>query len=162
MSRPIPQEPKRKLTPPPMVKEVSAGGLVVDFSTEEAMVAIICRTNRGGKIEWCLPKGHVEKNETNEEAAVREVAEETGIEGEILDYLGTVNYRFVVKGTRIYKTVYHYLMKKVGGKLTVENDPDAEADDAEWVPLKDLPKWLSFPNERKISNLAAKKYESLK
>lgn len=138
----------------PTVEEVSAGGVIVRMHHGQVEVAIIARYNRGGRLEWCLPKGHPEGDETFEEAALREVAEETGIEGRILAPLGSIDYWFTVTGRRVHKTVHHYLMEATGGYLTIENDPDQEAVDAAWVPLHLLPDKLSFLNERRIVELA--------
>jgi 8-oxo-dGTP pyrophosphatase MutT (NUDIX family) len=67
--------------------EVSAGGFVIS-KTDGSLVALMARFNRGGKLEWCIPKGHLEADETKEQAALREVFEETGLEAKIIDYLG--------------------------------------------------------------------------
>lgn len=139
----------------PMVEEVSAGGVVVDQHEGRLRAAIIARINRGGRMEWCLPKGHPEGEETYAEAAVREIAEETGIDGIVLAPLGSIDYWFTVSGRRVHKTVHHFLLRATGGTLTIENDPDHEAIDVEWVDLPELPKRLSFPNERRIADLAA-------
>ncbi|WP_299169485.1 NUDIX hydrolase [uncultured Arthrobacter sp.] len=138
----------------PTVEEVSAGGIVVDPSTDLLNVAIIARLNRGGRLEWCLPKGHPENQENNEQAAVREIEEETGIRGRVLTALGSIDYWFTVSGHRVHKTVHHFLLISTGGHLTIENDPDHEAVDVAWVPLADLGRKLSFPNERRIADLA--------
>lgn len=168
MDRPVPSAPKRTpLTASmgtfgvpsvqqslPTVEEISAGGIVVDTSTTQFHVAIIARLNRGGRLEWCLPKGHPEGRENNEQAAVREIEEETGIQGRVLSALGSIDYWFTVSGHRVHKTVHHFLLIATGGFLTIENDPDHEAVDVAWVPLPDLGKKLSFPNERRIADLA--------
>ena len=112
--------------------------------------AVIARLNRAGKVEWCLPKGHLEGDETPEEAAVREIEEETGIRGEIVESLGSIDYWFSVEGKRVHKHVHHYLLLAVGGTLSIEGDPDQEAIDVAWVPLYELDARLSFPNERRI------------
>ena len=138
----------------PTVEEVSAGGIVVDTSTEPLNVAIIARLNRGGRLEWCLPKGHPENQENNEQAAIREIEEETGIQGRVLTALGSIDYWFTVSGHRVHKTVHHFLLISTGGHLTIENDPDHEAVDVAWVPLAELGRKLSFPNERRIADLA--------
>ncbi len=132
------------------VHEVSAGGVVVDRRDPNASAAVIARLNRAGRAEWCLPKGHLEGGETAAEAAVREVAEETGIVGEILDTLGSIDYWFFAEGRRIHKVVHLFLMLAVDGVVTVDNDPDAEAFEAAWVPLAELDQRLSFSNERRI------------
>ncbi len=136
------------------VEETSAGGVVVDVVRGRAVVAVIARYNRAGRLEWCLPKGHPEPGETLEQAAVREVAEETGIQGRVLRALGAVDYWFTVPGARIHKTVHHYLLEATGGELSVEGDPDAEAVDAAWVPLEELAGRLTFVNERRIARAA--------
>ena len=136
------------------MEEVSAGGLVVDTSTTGSRVAVIARLNRAGRLEWCLPKGHLEGVETPEEAAVREIAEETGITGRVLRSLGSIDYWFSVDDLRIHKTVHHFLLEATGGRLTVEGDPDAEAVDVEWVPMADLAVRLAFVNERRIARAA--------
>lgn len=138
----------------PTVEEISSGGVVIDASKDTFDVAIIARLNRGGRLEWCLPKGHPEGPENNEDAAVREIAEETGIEGRIVSALGSIDYWFTVSGHRVHKTVHHFLLIATGGELTIENDPDHEAVDVAWVPLQDLGRRLSFPNERRIADLA--------
>ncbi|NLS10445.1 NUDIX hydrolase [Nesterenkonia sp. MY13] len=134
----------------PTVEEVSAGGVVITPAARGFDVAIIARYNRGGRLEWCLPKGHPEGAETYEEAAVREVEEETGIAGSILTDLGSIEYWFTVPSHRVHKTVHHFLLEAVGGELTIEKDPDHEAVDVAWVNLEDLDRILSFPNERRI------------
>jgi 8-oxo-dGTP pyrophosphatase MutT (NUDIX family) len=98
------------------------------------LVALMARFNRGGKLEWCIPKGHLEQNETSEQAALREVFEETGLEAEIISQLGEVNYQFIQDGARISKTVHVYLMQQTGGELSFEHDPHKEASELDWVP----------------------------
>jgi 8-oxo-dGTP pyrophosphatase MutT (NUDIX family) len=139
----------------PTVEETSAGGLVVDLGGRPARAAIIARMNRAGRVEWCLPKGHLEAGETPEQAAVREIEEETGIRGRILDALGTIDYWFSVEGRRIHKLVHHFLLEATGGSLSIEGDPDHEAIDVAWVPLTELATLLAFPNERRIAREAS-------
>jgi 8-oxo-dGTP pyrophosphatase MutT (NUDIX family) len=137
------------------VEETSAGGLVVDRSGVTPAGAVIARLNRAGRVEWCLPKGHLELDETPEEAAVREIEEETGIKGRIVDGLGTIDYWFSVEGKRVHKHVHHYLLLATGGELSTEGDPDHEAIDVAWIPLPELDDRLAFPNERRIAREAA-------
>ncbi len=116
--------------------------------------AVIARLNRAGRVEWCLPKGHLESGETPEQAAVREIAEETGIEGRVLTALGTIDFWFAAEGRRVHKLVHHYLLEATGGLLSIEGDPDHEAIEAAWVPLDELSTRLAFPNERRIAQEA--------
>ena len=76
--------------------------------------ALIGRLDRRGRLLWSLPKGHVEEGETAEDAAVREVEEETGIRGRVIAPLGTIDYWFVAEDRRIHKTVHHYLLEAAG------------------------------------------------
>lgn len=138
----------------PEVEEISAGGVVIDVHQGIARVAVIARRNRAGRVEWCLPKGHLESDETLEQTAVREVTEETGIIGRVLASLGSIDYWFSASGTRIHKVVHHYLLEATGGALSIEGDPDAEAIDVAWFALNDVRSQLTFPNERRIAQVA--------
>lgn len=154
-------QPLSSLSSLPTVEEVSAGGVVVERHDSGFRVAIIARLNRAGRVEWCLPKGHPEGEENHAEAAEREVAEETGINGQVMVPLGSIDYWFTVASHRIHKTVHHYLLEATGGYLTKDNDPDHEAIEVAWVKLEDLPARLSFSNERRIAELAATNVKKL-
>ncbi|MBO3724091.1 NUDIX hydrolase [Actinomyces bowdenii] len=140
----------------PVVDETSAGGLVVDVQNGQAFAAVIARRNRGGRLEWCLPKGHLEGRETPQEAAVREIAEETGITSRVLRHLATIDYWFAGDEHRVHKVVHHFLLEAMGGDLTTDNDPDHEAEDVAWVALDDVARRLAYPNERRIVAAARK------
>jgi ADP-ribose pyrophosphatase YjhB (NUDIX family) len=135
------------------VDEFSAGGLVVDLAGDIPCGALIGRTDRQGRLLWSLPKGHIEAGETAEQAALREVQEETGIAGEIVAELGTIDFWFVAEGNRIHKTVRHYLMRRVGGELS---DADIEVDEVAWVPLPDIRGQLAYPDERGLVDTAGR------
>ncbi len=129
------------------VEETSAGGLVVDGSADDARAALIGRLDRRGRLRWSLPKGHVEAGETNEDAAIREVAEETGITGRVVAPLGTIDFWFVADGRRVHKTVHHFLLLASGGELS---DEDIEVEQVEWVPLGQLADRLAYDDERRL------------
>ena len=148
------RDPERTHRRLPAVEERSAGGIIVDVHEGIARIAVIARRNRAGRVEWCLPKGHMENGETLAEAAAREVAEETGIEGRVLTELGTIDYWFATEDKRVHKFVHHYLLEATGGFLTIENDPDQEAIDVAWLPLAEAHQHLTFPNERRIARAA--------
>lgn len=134
--------------------ETSAGGLCIKVENGIPYVAVIIRLNRGGNYEWCLPKGHVEEGESAAQAAVREVGEETGVSGEVICHLSSVDYWFSGGSARIHKLVHHYLMEYVEGEITAENDPDQEAEDAAWIRLDEAPSILSYANERRVVQVA--------
>ncbi len=138
----------------PVSSETSAGGIVVDVRDGIPYAALIARRNRTGKIEWCLPKGHLEVGESAEDAALREVREETGIQGRIVRHLASIDYWFSSPDRRVHKVVHHYLMAYASGQISVEGDPDHEAEEAAWVPLKDVARHLAYPNERRIVGIA--------
>ncbi len=83
-------------------------------------------------------------------AAVREIAEETGITGQVLRHLATIDYWFAGDDRRVHKVVHHYLLEATGGELTIENDPDHEAEDVAWVALDEVASRLAYPNERRV------------
>jgi 8-oxo-dGTP pyrophosphatase MutT (NUDIX family) len=120
----------------------------------------MARFNRGGKLEWCIPKGHLEKNETAEQAALREVFEETGLEAKVIASLGEVNYQFIQDGAKISKTVHVYLMQQTGGELSFEHDPHKEASELEWVKVSELLDRLSHGNEKRIAKMAIELIEA--
>lgn len=136
----------------PRVDETSAGGLVVDLSGDVPYGALIGRTNRRGQLLWSLPKGHIEAGETAEQAAMREVAEETGIVGTIVGELGKIDFWFVAEGRRVHKTVHHYLLRATGGELS---DSDIEVTEVAWVPLPDIPERLAYADERDLLTIAS-------
>ncbi len=142
-----PRKPKRELR---RVEEVSAGGFVL-ANDGTGRVALIARTNRQGRLDWCVPKGHPENTETLEQAAIREIAEETGLEAEILAPLGDIHYEFSTGTKIISKTVHHFLMRQTGGFLTVEKDPHHEASEAAWFSVDLMITKLAHENERRMA-----------
>lgn len=127
------------------VEEISAGGLVVDKSG--AMGLLIGRIDKRGRMLWSLPKGHIESGESPEEAALREVLEETGIKSSITRSLGVIDFWFMAEGKRIHKTVHHFLFAEKSGKLQPQL---SEVDEVKWFPLEDIAKTLAYPDERKL------------
>ena len=111
----------------------------------EQVAALIGRVDRRGRMLWSLPKGHIELGETAEQTAIREGAEETGIQGSVLAALGRIDYWFVTDGRRVHKTVHHYLMRCSGGELS---DDDVEVAEVAWVPIPELPSRLAYADER--------------
>lgn len=129
------------------MEETSAGGLVVDRRGTDPHAVLIGRLDRRGRMRWSLPKGHIEPGESSEQTARREVLEETGIEAVIVEPLGAISFWFTLEGTRIHKTVHHFLLEAVGGELS---DSDPEVDEVAWVPVADLERRLSYADERRL------------
>ena len=136
------------------VREFSAGGLVVvglDAQLGQQMAALIGHLDRRGRMLWSLPKGHIEPGERPEETAVREIAEETGVSGDVLAELGDINYWFSSESGRVHKTVHHYLLRFVGGELSAD---DHEVGEVAWVPLDELSSRLAHADERRLAEVA--------
>ena len=131
------------------VDEVSAGGLVVDATG--TMGLLIGRYDHkdpsGKRVLWSLPKGHIEEGETPEQAAIREVAEETGIASSITKSLGVIDFWFMAGGKRIHKTVHHFMFTEVGGVLLAQ---ESEVDEVSWFPLSEIVERLAYPDEKKL------------
>ncbi|RDH75673.1 NUDIX hydrolase [Mycolicibacterium moriokaense] len=155
--RPKPRKPRGTRRGPDRLRtvhETSAGGLVIDGidgPKDGQVAALIGRIDRRGRMLWSLPKGHIELGETAEQTAIREVAEETGIQGSVLAALGSIDYWFVTEGRRVHKTVHHYLMRFLGGELS---DDDVEVSEVAWVPLGELTSRLAYADERKLAEVA--------
>jgi 8-oxo-dGTP pyrophosphatase MutT (NUDIX family) len=79
------------------------------------------------------------------------VLEETGLEAEIIEPLGSIKYEFSTPSAVISKTVHHFLMKQTGGTLTIDNDPDHEAVDIRWINIDLLADELTHGNERRLA-----------
>ena len=110
--------------------------------------ALIGRRSRRGELLWSFPKGHIEHGETPEEAAVREIHEETGILGRVVAAVGSTDFWFMAGSRRVHKTVQHFLLEFVRGELCSD---DHEVSAVAWVPLADLPATLAYPDERDLA-----------
>jgi 8-oxo-dGTP pyrophosphatase MutT (NUDIX family) len=136
----------------PVRKEVSAGGVVYRRDGDAIEVVLASRRTRRGELAWGLAKGGVEEGESMEDAAVREVREETGLTAEIEASLGDTKYFYVWEDTRIRKTVHFYLMRHTGGDT---QDRDDEMEDVRWFPLERALKRAAYRGERDVLARAA-------
>jgi len=138
MTKPVPGQ---KL---PLQRVVSAGGVVYRRRPQGIEVVLCGRTEDG---VWGLPKGTPGPGESLEQAAVREVTEETGLQVVIERKIDTIEYWFARDGVRYHKFVHHYVMVSVGGSTA---DHDSEYDRVEWFPAEQATKTLSYRNEVEV------------
>ena len=133
-----------------MIREFSAGGLVIRRMRGRDYLAAV-RVKNGTVL--ALPKGHIEAGESGAEAAEREVREEAGIQGELVEKLGDVKYWYVRRGgERVFKVVSFFLFRYRSG--SVRNYQREEVDGAEWVPLDEAPKLLAYKGEKDMAQAA--------
>ncbi len=127
--------------------EVSAGGLVLRRreSTYDALLI-----GRGTPRIWTLPKGHVEAKESHEQAALREVREETGCWAEIVSKLNDISYWFYLNRNKHKKSVTFYLMRYLSGDTA---NHDHEVDEARWFDITAAKKALKYVNEKRLIDL---------
>jgi 8-oxo-dGTP pyrophosphatase MutT (NUDIX family) len=138
-------------------REFSAGGVLVRTIRGRPHVAAI--RPQGKDDVWALPKGRVDAGESAAETAVREVREETGVEGKLVEKLGDVRYVYTWDGERIFKVVSFFLLRAGRGRLgNIEESMRIEVAEARWLPLEDAPRLLSYGGEREM---AAKALEIL-
>ncbi len=133
-----------------MPKEHSAGGIIL----EDGGVLLIQVQNLKGDKVWTFPKGHLEPGETAEAAAVREVAEETGWDCEIVSALFTAEYTFNRGEELVDKDVRWFMMKRVGGD-GMPKTPD-EILDIKWCALSDAENELLYNSDLEILELIKK------
>jgi 8-oxo-dGTP pyrophosphatase MutT (NUDIX family) len=115
-------------------------------------VVLASRRTRRGDLAWGLAKGGIEDGETRQDAAVREVREETGLTAEIEADLGDTKYMYVWGDVRIRKTVHFFLMRHTGGDV---DDRDDEMEEIRWFPLDRALKRAAYRGERDVLARAA-------
>ena len=130
---------------PRTVEEISAGGVVV--RGDEVLVVVPTRRAANGSRVLALPKGHLDGDETDEQAAAREVREEGGVEAELVGPLGEVRYHYRRSGRLISKRVRFFLFNFRSGSPA---DHDHEIEDARWVPMAQAAQELTYPGEREM------------
>lgn len=130
--------------------QTSAGGVVFRKRNGKKEIALVTLNN--GKV-WCLPKGLVDKGETPEMTAVREVEEETGLKVRILKELGKISYWYYLKEeeAKCKKIVYFYLMEHTGGDISKH---DWEVESVEWIPIDEAREKATYKSEKEIINKA--------
>ena len=151
-NRKKPAKPRRKAPAVPTKREISAGGVVYQRNGDEIEVVLASRRTRRGQLAWGLAKGGIEDDETMEEAAIREVREETGLLAEIEESLGETRYFYVWENVRIRKTVHFFLMRHTGGDV---DDRDDEMEEIRWFPLERALKRAAYRGERDVLQRAA-------
>ena len=141
-------------------EQVSAGGVVFRRRGETVEVALI---SVGEKSRWQLPKGLVGRDETPEAAALREVCEETGLSGELIAPVETVEYWFFGNAgrtgprVRFHKFVHFYLLRYASGDTSAH---DHEVNEARWVEIGAAASMLAFKTERAVLTRAREMIEN--
>jgi 8-oxo-dGTP pyrophosphatase MutT (NUDIX family) len=131
--------------PPPGADEFSAGGVVIRGG-EVAVIVPVKRAADGSRVLG-LPKGHLDPGETAEQAATREVAEETGVVAELIGELGDVSYTYERRHGPVNKVVRFYRFAYRRGDLA---DHDQEVEEARWIPLEQAARELTYEGEREV------------
>jgi 8-oxo-dGTP pyrophosphatase MutT (NUDIX family) len=132
----------------------SAGGVICRETEGRIEVALISPRPE----VWALPKGIVEKGESADGAALREVLEETGLEGEILDNLGYIEYWYRDPGDKalLHKFVDFFLLRYAGGDL---DRHDAEVLSVRWFPIQEAIQQASYESERQMLEKARQAWD---
>jgi len=135
------------------IQQTSAGGIVFRKLDDHIDVALIARASPRRRIIWALPKGWVEPGETIPDAALREIREETGLTGRLVEPLGQIEYSFYSPedSARIQKTVHFFLVEFLSGDTA---DHDHEVDEARWWPLDAALAQMAYQSERQVMEKA--------
>lgn len=132
----------------PTFEQLSAGGVV--YRTNGSGVEVII-VQVVPELRWQLPKGVIDPGETREQAALREVREEAGVDAEIVEFVETSEYWFTVRRDgelrRCHKFVHFFLMKYLGGDV---RDHDHEVAEARWVPIETALEMFTFDSDREV------------
>lgn len=141
-----------------IINQVSSGGIIFRRIQYTYEVALIGRSTQKKERVWCLPKGLVEKGESPEETSLREVKEETGLEGKVIKKLGDISYWYHSRedGARIHKTVHFYLLEFIRGNT---EEHDFEVEEVRWFPIREAIDRLAYKSEREIMDKASKTLE---
>ncbi|MFI5254196.1 MAG: NUDIX hydrolase [Candidatus Limnocylindrales bacterium] len=129
------------------MRATSAGGLVVRLADGRPQIVLGKRSRERDGVNWTLPKGTPNELELMEQTALREVVEETGLEVEIGEPAGDIEYWFVQSGTRIHKTVHYFVMTATGGDMARH---DHEFDEVRWFDLEEATRVMSHATERRL------------
>jgi 8-oxo-dGTP pyrophosphatase MutT (NUDIX family) len=133
-----------------MRREFSAGGVVVRKIRGVWHLAAICPGGKSGV--WALPKGLIGKGEAAADTALREVTEETGVRGRLVEKLGDVRYVYTWKGERVFKVVSFFLVRYSAGRLgDITDEFRHEVAEAKWLPLEDAPRLLAYKGEKEMA-----------
>jgi len=127
-------------------QEISAGGVVFKKEQDVFRVVLYCRNNA---TQWCLPKGKIESGETKEEAALREVKEETGLTGEIIRHINDIRYEYFSskRNLKIKRTVHFFLIQHTGGTI---GDHENKTEAVQWFSLDDAIAKATHVSEQSI------------
>ena len=137
-----------------MKREFSAGGVLVRRVRGRWMMAAIRPAGKEAGL-WALPKGLIGRGEKPPETAVREVAEETGAQGRLVEKLGDVRYVYTWAGERIFKVVSFYLLRYSRGRLgDLPATTAHEVAEVRWLPLEEAPQLLTYKGEREMAERA--------
>ena len=135
-------------------REISAGGVLVRSVGGRPMLAAIRPQGKRAGV-WALPKGLVDPGESPAETAVREVREETGVDGRLVEKLGDVTYVYTRDGERIFKVVSFFLLRAGRGRIgEIEEPMRIEVAEARWLPLDEAPRLLAYGGERQMAKQA--------
>ena len=137
-----------------MRREFSAGGVLVRRLRGQWVLAAIRPAGREPPV-WALPKGLIDQGEKPEQAAVREVAEETGVEARLVTKLGDIRYVYMWAGERVFKVVSFYLLRYRSGRLgEIAPEQKVEVAEVRWFPLEEGPRLLAYKGEREMAEKA--------
>jgi 8-oxo-dGTP pyrophosphatase MutT (NUDIX family) len=144
-----------------MEREFSAGGVLVKTIRGRPMVAAI-RPQGKPAGTWALPKGLVDEGERPDATALREVFEETGVHGTLVEKLGDVKYTYTRGGgVRVFKIVSFYLLRAGRGRIgAVEEAMRVEVAEARWLPLDEAPRLLAYGGEREMAAKARARFDA--